>query len=179
MYSTNNEGKSVIAERFIRTLKSKIYKYMTSISKNVYIGKLDDIVKKYSNTYHTSIKIKPVDVKDNTYIDFKKEINDKNPKFKVGDQVRISKYKNIFAKGYMLKGIYIKKIKNTVPWTYILNDLNGEEIISTFYENESQATNQQEFRVEKVIKIKDDKLYVKWKGCDNSFNSWIDKKDIV
>ena len=73
MYSTNNEGKSVIAERFIRTLKNKIYKCMTSISKNVYIDKLDDIVKKYNNTYHTSIKMKPVDVKDNTYIDFKKE----------------------------------------------------------------------------------------------------------
>ena len=101
MYSTNNEGKSVIAERFIRTLKNKIYKYMTSISKNVYIDKLDDIVKKYNNTYHTSIKMKPVDAKDNTYIDFKKESNDKNPKFKVGDRVRISKYKNIFPKRCM------------------------------------------------------------------------------
>ena len=84
MYSTNNEGKSVIAERFIRALKNKIYKYMTSISKNVYIDKLDDIVKKkHNNTYHTSIKMKPIDVKDNTYIDFKKEVNDKDPKFKV------------------------------------------------------------------------------------------------
>ena len=101
MYSTNNEGKSVIAERFIRTIKNKIYKYMTSISNNVYIDKLDYIVKKYNNTYHASIKMKPVDVKDNTYIDSKKEFNDKNPKFKVGDHVRISKYKNIFAKGYM------------------------------------------------------------------------------
>ena len=118
MYSTNNEGKSVIAEIFIRTLKSKTYKYMTSISKNVYFYKLDDIVKKY-NTYHTSIKIKPVDVKDNTYIDFEKEVNDKDPKFKVGNHVRISKYKNIFAKGYMSnwsEEIFItKKIKNTVP----------------------------------------------------------------
>ena len=101
MYSTNNEVKSVIAERFIRTLKNKIYKYITSISKNVYIDKLDDIVRKYNNTYHTSIKMKPVDVKDDTYIDFKKEVNDKDPKFKIGDHVRISKYKNIFAKGYM------------------------------------------------------------------------------
>ena len=118
MYSTNNEGKSVIAERFIRTLKNKIYKYMTAISKNVYIDKLDDIVKKYNNTYHTAIKMKPADVKDNTYIDFEKEVNDKNPKFKIGDGVRISKHKNIFAKGYMpnwSEEIYIiKKIKNTV-----------------------------------------------------------------
>ena len=139
MYSTHNEGKSVIAERFIRTLKNKIYKYITSISKNMYIDKLDDIVKKYNNTYRTSIKMKPVDVKDNTYIDFKKEFNDKNPKFKVGDHVRISKSKNIFAKGYMPNWseeiFIIKKIKNTVPWTYVINDLTGEEIIGTFYEN--------------------------------------------
>ena len=100
MYSTNNEGKSVVVERFIRTLKSKIYKYMTSISKNVYIDKLDDIVEEYNNKYHTTIKMKPIDVKDNTYINTYKEINDKDPKFKVGDQVRISKCKNIFAKGY-------------------------------------------------------------------------------
>ena len=101
MYSTHIEGKSVVAERFIRTLKSKIYKHMTSISKNVYIDKLDDIVYEYYNTYHTTIKMKPIDVKDNTYINADKEINNKDPKFKVGDHVRISKYKNIFAKGYM------------------------------------------------------------------------------
>ena len=149
MYSTHNEGKSVIAERFIRTLKNKIYKYMTSISKNAYINKLDDIVRKYNNTYHRSIKMKPVDVKDNTYIDFLKKVNDKDPKFKVGDYVRISKYKIIFAKGYMLNWseeiFIIKKIKNTVPWTYVINDLNGNEIIGTFYENELQKTNQKEF----------------------------------
>ena len=92
MYSTNNKGKSVIAERFTRTLKNKIYKHITSLSKNVYIDRLDDIVKKYNNTYHKSIKMKPVDVKDNTYIDFKKEIRNKDPELKVGDHVRISKY---------------------------------------------------------------------------------------
>ena len=163
-------------------LKNKIYKYMTSIS-NVYIDKLDDIVKKYNNTYHTSIKMKPADVKDNTYTGFKKEVNDKNHKFKVSDHIRTSKYKNIFAKGYMpncSEEIFIiKKIKNTVPWTYVLNDLNGEEIIGTFYENELQKTNQKEFRIQKVDKKKGDKLYVKLKGYNNSFNSWIDKKDIV
>ena len=136
MYSTNNEVKSVIAEGFIRTLKNKIYKHMTSISKNMYTDKLDDIVKKYNNTYHTSIKMKSVDFKDNTYIDFKKEVNDKNPKFKIGDHVRISKYKNIFTKGNMPNWseeiFVISKIKNTVPWTYVLNDLNSEEIIGTF-----------------------------------------------
>ena len=136
MYSTHNEGKSVVAERFIRKLKSKIYKYMTSISKNVYIDKLDDIVDEYNNTYHTTIKMKPADVTDNTYINADKEINNKDPNFKVGDRVRISKYKNIFAKGYMPNWseevFVIKKVKNTVPWTYVVNDLNGEEITGTF-----------------------------------------------
>ena len=98
MYSTHNEGKSVVAERFIRTLKNKIYKYMTSISKNVYVDNLDDIVNSYNNTYHSTTKMKPADVKSSKYIDFSKEINDKDPKFKIGDIVRISQYKNIFAK---------------------------------------------------------------------------------
>ena len=91
IYSIHNEEKSVVAERFIRTLTTKIYKYMTLVFKNVYIDKLDDIVDEYNNTYHRTIKMKPVDVKDNTYIDFKKEVNDKDPKFKVGDHVIISK----------------------------------------------------------------------------------------
>ena len=183
MYSTHNEGKSAVAERFIRTLKSKIYKYMTSISKNVYIDKLDDIVDKYNNTYHTTIKMKPIDVKDNTYINAEKEINNKDPKFKVGDRVRISKCKNIFVKGYMPNWseevFFIKKVKNTVPWTYVINDLNGEEIIGTFYEKELKMTNQEEFRIEKVIKRKGNKIYVKWKGYNNSLNSWIDKARLV
>ena len=171
MYSTNNGGKSVVAERFIRMLKTKIYKYMTSISKNVYINKLDDIVSQYNNKYHTTIKMKPVDVKNNTYIDFKKEVNNADLKFKIGDHVRISKYKNIFAKGYMPnwseETFVISKIKNTVPWTYVINYHNGEQIIGTFYEKELQKTNQQEFRIEKVLKRKGDKLYVKWKGYDS------------
>ena len=100
MYWTHNEGKSVVAERLVRTIKNKIYKDMTSISKNVYIEKLDDIVHKYNNTKHRTIKMKPIDVKDNTYIDFGKEVNYNDPKFKVGNHVRISKYKNIFAKCY-------------------------------------------------------------------------------
>ena len=98
MYSINNEGKFVVAERFIKTLKNKIYTSMTSISKNVYINKLYDIVNEYNNTYHKTIKMKPIDVKDNTYLDFKKDVNDKDPNFKVNDHVRISKYKNMLAK---------------------------------------------------------------------------------
>ena len=156
---------------------------MTSISKFVHIDKLDDIVNEYNNTYHRTIKMKPIDVKHNTYFDFGKEVNDNDPKFKVGDHVRISKYKNIFAKGYTPNWseevFVIKEIKNTAPWTYVINDLNGEEIIGTFYENEFQRTNQHEFRIEKVIKKKVNKLYVKWKHYDNSFNRWIDKKELV
>ena len=140
MYSIHNEGKSVVAERFIRTLKTKIYKYMTSVSKNVYIDKLDDIVGEYNNTCHRTIKMKPVDVRDNTCIDFLKKVDDKDPKFKVGDHVRISKCKNIFAKGYtpnwFEEVFVVSKIENTVPWTYVINDLYGEEIMGTFYEKE-------------------------------------------
>ena len=118
--------------------------------------------------------MKPIDVKDNTYIGFGKEVNDNDLKFKVCDHVRISKYKNIFAKGHLPNNwseeiFVIKKIKN----------LNGEEITGTFYEKELQKIDEQEFRIEKVIEKKGDKLYVKWKGYDNSFNSWIDKKYLV
>ena len=91
---------------------------MTLVSKNVYIDKLDDVVSEYNNTYHRTIKMKPVDVKDNTYIDFKKEVNDKDPEFEVGDYVKISEYKNIFAKGYTpnwSEVLVVSKIKNTIP----------------------------------------------------------------
>ena len=134
MYSTHNEEKSIVAERFIRTLKDKVYKHMTVVPKNVY----NDIVNEYNNTYHRTIKMKPVDVKDNTYINFGKELNDKDPKFKVGGRVRISKYKNVFAKGYTSNSseevFVIQKVKNTVvPWTYVISDLNGENIIGTLW----------------------------------------------
>ena len=105
MYSTHMEGKSVVAERFIRTMKSKIYKYMTSISKNVYIDKLDDIVDESNNTYHTTIKMKPIYVKDNAYINTSKEVNNKDPKFKVGDHVRYQNTKTFLLKSICLIGV--------------------------------------------------------------------------
>ena len=115
---------------------------MTSISKNVYIDKLDDIVNEYNNTYHRTIKMKSINVKDNIYINIGKEVNDKDPKFKIGDHVRLSKYKNIFSNAYTPNRseevLVTRKIRNTVPWTYVINDLNGEEIIGTFYEKELQ-----------------------------------------
>ena len=145
MYSTFNESKSVVAERFIRTLKNKIFKHMTTISKTVYIDVLNDIVNKYNNTVHETIKMKPINVTDDSYVEYNEDSNKKSPKFKVNDQVRISKYKNIFAKGYVPNWseevFVVNEIKNTVPWTYTINDLNGGKVIGTFYEKELQKTN--------------------------------------
>ena len=143
MYSTYNEGKSVVAERFIRTLKSKLYKHMTAIGKNVYYDVLDDAVNKYNNTKHSTIKMKPIDVGNNkgVYID---KHNDKRSRFKVGDRVRISKFKNIFAKGYTPNWsseiFIVDKVNDTVPYTYNLKDLNDEEILGSFYDRELQKT---------------------------------------
>ena len=142
MYSTYNEGKSIIAERFIRTLKNKLYKDMTPTGKNVYYDVLDDVVHKYNNTKHSTIKMKPIDVKNyKRYID---ENNEKDSKFKVGDRVRISRYKNIFAKGYAPNWsseiFIVNKINDTMPYTHYLKDLNDEEIIGSFYDKELQKT---------------------------------------
>ena len=137
MYSTFNEGKSVVAERFIKTLKNKIYKHMTTIGENIYFNDLDDIIKKYNNTVNSSIKLKPKDVTDDSFVEYSEETNKKDPKFKVGDNVRISKNKNIFAKGYTPNWseevFVVNNVQNTVPWTYLINDLNGDEIKGSFY----------------------------------------------
>ena len=143
MYSTYNEGKLVVAERFIRTLKNKLYKHMTATDKNVYYDVLDDVVNKYNNTKHSTIKMKPIDVKNNkrVYID---EHNEKDSKFKVVDRVTISRYKNIFAKGYAPNWsseiFIVDKINDTVPYTYNLKDLNDEEIIGSFYDKKLQKS---------------------------------------
>ena len=146
MYSTYNEGKSVVAERFIKTLQNKIFKHTTAISKNVYFDVLDDIVIKYNNTVHRTIKIKPIDVTDDSYAEYNEDFDKKDPKFKVGDHVRISKYKNIFPKGYTPNWseevFVVSKVKNTVPWTYVVSDLSGEEITGSIYEKEWQNTSQ-------------------------------------
>ena len=157
MHSTYNQRKSVVTERFIRTLKNKIFKQMAAVSRNVYFEVLNDIVNKYNNTIHRAIK--------------------------VGDHAGVSKYKNIFAKGYApnwLEVVFVVSgIRNTVPWTYVVSDLNGEEITGSFYEKELQKTSQKNFKIKKVLKRKGDKLYFKWKRYHNRFNSWIDKKDLV
>ena len=144
MYSTYNEGKSVVAERFIRTLKNKLYKHMTATGKDVYYDILDDVVNKYNNTKHSTIKMKAKDVGNSNkrvYID---EHNKKRSRLKVGDRVRISKFKNIFAKGYTpnwSEEIFIaNKINDAVPYTYNFKDLNDEEIIGSFYDRELQKS---------------------------------------
>ena len=136
MYSTYNERKSVVAERFIRTLKNKIFKHMAAVSKNIYFNTLDDVVNKYNNTVYGSIKMKPTDFTSDSYAEYNEDSNKKDPKLKVGDHVRILKYKNIFNKGYTQtwpEEVFVaSKIKNTVPWTYVISDLNGEKLLEVF-----------------------------------------------
>ena len=138
MHSTYNEGKSAVAGTIIRTLKNNIFKHMTP--KSVYFDVLDDIVNKYNNAVHRTIKTKPINVTSDSYAEYNEDSNEKDPKFKVGDRVIISKYKSIFAKGYTQnwseKVFVISKIKNTVPWTYVISSLNGEETTGTFYEKD-------------------------------------------
>ena len=136
--------KSIAEDIFTSILKNKIYKYMISVSEYVYIDNLDDKVNKYNNIYHRTIKMKPVDINLSTYFDFNK--NKWDPKFEIDDILGISKYKNIFAKAYTRNWsgevLVIKKVKNIVPWTYVINDRNGEEIVGTFNEKELRKTNQ-------------------------------------
>ena len=178
LYSTENEEKSSVVERLIRTMKEKMWKYFTANSTSHYINVLSDLVKEYNNTRHSSIKMTPVkaskkekelDVWRNLYPEYL-EIYDINPKFSVGDKVRISKKKKTFEKGY------------TTRWTeeiFTIVEVNGEEIKGSFYEPELQKTNQEIFRIEKVIKRGKKKSLVKWKGYSSDFNSWVDNKDIV
>ena len=138
MHSTYYEGKSVVAERFIKTLKNMIFKHMIAVSKKNYFDVLDDIVDEYNNIYHKIIKMKLIDVKSDSYAEYNIDSNEKDPKFKVGDHGKISKHKNIFAKGYAPdwseEVFFISRIKNTVPWTYVISDSNDEEIVGTFHE---------------------------------------------
>ena len=127
--------------------------------------------------------MKRIKVTSDSYADYNEDSNKKDPNFKVDDRVRISKYKNIFAKGYTQnwseEAFMITKINDTVLWTYAISELNGEPINGSFFENELQQTSREKFRIENLLKRKGDKLYVKWKRYDNSFSSWINKKDLA
>ena len=135
---------------------------MTAVSKNVSFDVIDDILDKYNNTVRKTIKMEPLDVTSESYAEYNEDSSVTKPKFKVGDHVRISKYKNICAKGHTPNWseevFAVSKIKNTVPWTYF-SDLNGEPITGRFYEKELQKTSQEKFRIEKVLKRKGQKLY--------------------
>ena len=161
MYSTYNEGKSVIAEKFIRTLKNKIFHHMTAVSKNVYFDVLDNILNKFNNTVCRTIKMKPIDVTFDSYAEYNENSNVIQPKFKVGYHVRTSKHKIVFAKGYTQNWsddvFVVSKINDTFPWIYKISDLNSEKIAGSFYEKELQKTSQEKFRIKKVLKIKGDK----------------------
>ena len=191
LYSTENEEKSSVVERWIRTMKEKMWKYFTDNNTNVYVDILPDLVEDYNNTRHSSIKMTLVEAskKKNELTVWRNlypnrlNIIDINPKFSIGDKVRISKKKALFEKGYTTRWteevFTITKINHTSPITYKIADLNGEEIDGTFYEPELQKTSQQLFRIEKVIEKGKNKSLVKWKSYSDDFNSWVDNKDVV
>ena len=190
-YSTENEEKSSVVERWIRTMKEKMWKYFSANFTNVYMDALPDLVREYNNTRHSSIKMTPVNASKkenelrvwrNLYPDHL-EIKDIKPEFSVRDKVRISKEKKTFEKGYTTRWteeiFTIVEVKRTSPVTYRIANLNGEEITGTFYEPELQKTSQELFRVEKVNERGKTKSLVKWKGYSDDFNSWVGNKDIV
>ena len=191
LYSTENEEKSSIVERWIRTIKEKMWKYFTDNNTYNCMDVLPELVEDYYNTVHSSTKLTPIDASKeeneltvwrNLYPD-RFKINELTPKFSVGDEVRITKKKKVFEKGYTTRWteeiFTIKEIQNTNPITYKLEDLQGEEIKGTFYEPELQKTEQQIYRIEKIIKKKKNKSLVKWKGYSDKFNSWVDNKDLI
>ena len=192
MYSTENEEKSCVVERWNRTMKEKMFRYFTANSTRNYIDVLDELVNAYNNTYHSSIKMTPVEAVELSKSGHENKIYKnlyklfpiiKKPKYSVGDRVRISVKKPTFSKGYTPKWseevFTVSKIQLTDPVTYKIVDASGEEIHGTFYEAELQKTEQQVYRIEKVIKRQKNKYLVKWLGYPDTFNSWIDKKDFV
>ena len=189
LYSTENEEKSSVVERWNRTMKEKMFKYFSANSTRKYIDVLDDMVKNYNETTHSSIKMTPIEASKRMNENrvwhnlYSIPVPGSKPKYSVGDRVRIVKKKKHFEKAYTPKWteelFIIEKIQYTDPPTYKLKDLNGEEIIGSFYEPELQKTQQETFRIEKVIRKKGYKALVKWLGYPESFNSWVDASEII
>ena len=190
LYSTNNsEIKSAVIERFNRTFKNMMYKKFTENNNTIFYNILDELVNNYNNKHHSTIKMSPIE--GSKKINEKKikniynfEKTKKPGKFKIGDRVRLSLEKNIFEKGYdtnwtqEIFEIYDIKYSN-VPY-YYLKDLNNQKLQGTFYEQELQKTKQDDlYTIEKILKTNKDNIYIKWKGYDNSFNSWIDKNTVT
>jgi len=190
LYSTENEEKSSVVECWNRTMKEKMLKYLTANNTNKYIDVLDDFVERYNNTRHSSIKMTPVEAskKENevrVYRNLYPDITRRpmRAKFKTGDKVRIQKKKGLFEKGFTSNWteevFTVSKIQRTNPVTYKINDLNDEEIQGTFYEQELQKRSQEVYRIEKIVKKDKTRSLVKWKGYPESFNSWVDNKDLI
>ena len=188
LYSTENEEKSSVVERFNRTIKQKMWKMFSTNNNTVYFDKIDELLKNYNSSFHRSIQMSPVaasDIKNSNRVfanlysgEIYKQVE--KPKFRIGDRVRISKYKRkLFDKGFTpnwTEEIFvINEILNTKPVTYRLVDLQGEAVTGSFYEQELQKTNQEIFRIEKVIRRdnKRNRALVKWSGYPDQFNSWI------
>ena len=189
LYSTENEEKSCVVERWNRTMKEKMFKYFSANSTRKYIDILDDLLHQYNTSVHSSIKMKPTEAsqkpnENKVWKNLRNNLHNKiEPKFKVGDKVRITRKKDTFEKGYTPRWteevFEITQVQYTDPPTYKIKDFNGEEIHGTFYEKELQKTSQEIYRIEKVIKRKGNKSYIKWLGYSSQFNSWVDNKDIV
>ena len=190
LYSTENEEKSCVVERWNRTMREKMFKYFTANSTRRYIDVLNEMVNSYNNTRHSSIKMTPAkaSLKANektVWMNlFGNEIHKAiKPKFSIGDKVRITKKKNIFEKGYTPRWteeiFTISTIQYTDPPTYKITDANDEEIQGSFYEQELQKSTQEIFRIEKVIRKRGNKSLVKWLGYSDSFNSWVDNDALI
>ena len=193
MYHTFNQGKAVVVERFNRTLKGKMFRYFSANNTYNYISVLPQLVEQYNNTKHSSIGMKPVEASKpsnentvylNLYPQTKGTKSRKTPKFKLEDKVRISKKKGTFEKGYTpnwTEEVFtISSIQYTDPITYKITDLNNELIEGSFYEPELQKTEQETYRIEKIIRRdkKNKRVFVKWKGYSDDFNSWIPMSDL-
>ena len=189
LYSTENEEKSSVVERWNRTMKEKMFKYFSANNTRKYIDILDEMVNNYNNTKHSSIKMTPVEAsnkknKNRIWMNLNgKDTNPVEPKFSVGDKVRITKKKSNFEKGYTPRWteevFTVSQIKYTDPPTYKISDHHGEEIQGTFYEQEMQKTHQDIFRIEKIIRRQKNRSLVKWLGYPDSFNSWVDNKELI
>ena len=192
IYSTENEEKSSVIERWNRTMKEKMFKFFSANSTRRYIDILDELVSRYNNTKHSTIKMTPVQASDKKnenrvwmklYPDFTQPAEPVKPKYSVGDRVRITVKKKTFEKGYTPRWteevFTISQVQYTEPPTYKIKDYSGNEIQGTFYEQELQKTKQEIYRIEKVIRKCGIKSFVKWLGYPDSFNSWVDNKDLV
>lgn len=190
LYSTYTTKKAAIVERFNRTLKNKIWKAFSYNKNRKWFDILEDLIISYNNTKHRTIKMKPNDVNIhneqyllNTVYNYKWIIKEK-PKFKIGDYVRMSKYKHLFEKGYTpnwtTEIFRIFKIMYTNPITYRLTDYYNDEIKGTYYTEELQLVKYPNlYLIEKIIRKKGNKVYIKWLGFNSTHNIWIDKNNII